>query len=864
MKFPLDQEFKRVTETTFSLEVQPRIPARLRRLEELAGDLVYSWDRRVRALFARLDGELWRVCGHNPKVFLRRVSQQALDEAAQDRGYLEEYSRALSGYDSYTQAQARGEVAAKFDPQADLVAYFCAEYGLHESLPIYSGGLGILAGDHCKAASDLGLPFVAVGLLYRQGYFTQIIDGQGQQQAQYRPHQIDDLPVTLALSAAGTPIQVAVDLPGRTVGLHVWRAKVGHIDLYLLDSDLPGNSQTDRALTYQLYGGDREWRLQQEIVLGIGGVRALRALGLRPTVWHINEGHATFQIFERCREWVVNGDDFATALERVAANTVFTTHTPVAAGHDIFEAALFDRYFAGFATGLGISVETLRAYGHSPQNQGSFNMTSMALRGTRFHNGVSKIHGEVASGMERYIWPDIPPPENPITHVTNGVHASTFLAQEWANLLDVRFADWRSSLTDCQYWECLKDVPDHRFWSLHQELKTLLLQTVRRRVAVQHRRAGIADAQLRRITRHLANDGDVLVLGFGRRFATYKRATLLFQDPARLARLLGNPDRPVLIMFAGKAHPSDKPGQELIRQIHEFSMRPEFIGRILLLENYDLNLARRLVSGVDVWLNNPVYPLEASGTSGMKAAMNGVLNLSVLDGWWAEGYDGSNGWGIVPHGSDYDPAYRDQQEASDLYDLLERQVIPLYFERGGHSHSPDWVAMAKASMATILPRFNAERQVLDYVDKLYAPARDHRKRIDAVSGGAAALAAWKQRVRECWPGVGFEPLPPQAADATRVLHFGEALDVQVVVRLNGLQTQDVVVECLLGEDQEDGSFVLRERLELAADGSLPGGEAVYQLALRPRRTGLQRYRIRVYPYHELLAHRFEVGCMRWL
>lgn len=853
-----------MTETTFTVEVQPRLPARLRRLEELANDLVYSWDRRVRALYARLDAELWREVGHNPKVFLRRVSQQALDEAAQDRGYLEEYSRALSGYDSYTQAHARAEVAAYFDPQDDLVAYFCAEYGLHESLPIYSGGLGILAGDHCKAASDLGLPFVAVGLLYRQGYFTQLIDGRGQQLAQYRPHQIDDLPVTLALDADEVPIRVALELPGRTVGLHVWRAKVGHIDLYLLDSDLPENAEADRALTYQLYGGDREWRLQQEMVLGIGGMRALRALGLRPTVWHINEGHAAFQVLERCREWVARGDKFQTALERVAANTVFTTHTPVAAGHDIFEAALFDRYFTAFAAQLGISIEELRAYGHSPQNDGSFNMTSMALRGTRFHNGVSKIHGEVASGMERYIWPDIPPAENPITHVTNGVHASTFLAQEWSNLLDVRFADWRSSLTDIQYWECLKDVPDHRFWSLRQELKTLLLQVVRRRVVVQHRRAGVADAQLRRITRYLVDDnGDVLVLGFGRRFATYKRATLLFQDPDRLARLLGDPNRPVLIMFAGKAHPSDKPGQELIRQIHEFSMRPEFIGRILLLENYDLNLARRLVSGVDVWLNNPVYPLEASGTSGMKAAMNGVLNLSVLDGWWAEGYDGSNGWGIVPHGSDFDPAFRDHEEASDLYDLLERQVIPLYFERGGHSYSPDWVAMAKASMTTILPRFNAERQVLDYVEKLYRPARDQRRRIEAVADGVAGLAAWKQRVRECWAGVAFEPLAGEA-DTTRVLHFGDALNLQVSLRLNGLQAQDVVVECLLGEDQEDGGFVVRERLELTPSTSQPGTAVGYGLALRPTRTGLQRYRIRAYPYHTLLAHRFELGCMKWL
>ena len=853
-----------MTHTTFTLEVEPRIPARLRRLEELAGDLVYSWDRRVRALFARLDGELWRACGHNPKVFLRRVSQQALDEAAQDRGYLEEYGRALSGYDSYLQAQASARVAAHFDPQTDLVAYFCAEYGLHESLPIYSGGLGILAGDHCKAASDLGLPFVAVGMLYRQGYFTQAIDGRGQQLALYRPNRIEDLPVTLATDATGAPIRVQIELPGRAVGLHVWRAKVGHIDLYLLDSDLPENSESDRALTYQLYGGDREWRIQQEIVLGIGGVRALRALGLAPTVWHINEGHATFQVLERCREQVAQGLSFAAALERVAANTVFTTHTPVPAGHDIFDAALFDRYFANFAPALGIGLDALRALGHSPQNQGSFNMTSAALRGSRFHNGVSKIHGEVASQMEHYVWPDIPPEENPITHVTNGVHVSTFLAQEWTNLLDVRFADWRGSLTDCQWWECIREVPDHRFWSLRRELKTQLMQVARRRLIEQHRRAGMADAQLRRVTQYLNTDnGDVLVIGFGRRFATYKRATLLFQDPERLARLLGDPQRPVLVMFAGKAHPNDLLGQELIRRIHEFSLRPEFIGRILLLENYDLNLARRMVSGVDVWLNNPVYPLEASGTSGMKAAMNGVLNLSVLDGWWAEGYDGSNGWGIVPHGADFDPAYRDREEASDLYDLLERQVIPLYFDRGGHSHPPRWVAMAKESMISILPRFNAERQVLDYVEKLYAPARNHRRRLDAAADGAATLAAWKRRVREQWSGVGFVPAPAEPASG-RTLAFGESLEVQVTLRLNGLRTQDVVVECLLGELQEDGRLAVQERLELAPVGSQPGGEVTYRLALRPRRTGLQHYRIRAYPYHELLAHRFELGCMRWL
>ena len=594
--------------TQFSLEVQPTLPRKLSRLQELAEDLLYSWDRQVRGLFFRLDRNLWESCGHNPKVFLRRVSQQRLEQAAEDRVYMEDYNRALSAYDTYHEEPRHAGIKDHLDPEQDLVAYFCAEFGMHESLPIYSGGLGILAGDHCKAASDLGIPFVGVGMLYRQGYFTQTIDGQGNQIAHYMPTDFNDLPTRPALLDNGRELHVVVDLPGRRVMLKVWQAKAGHIRLYLLDSDLPENQETDRAITYQLYGGDITTRIQQEIVLGIGGVRALRALGLKPTIWHINEGHAAFQVLERCREWVRQQDlDFASALELVAASTVFTTHTPVAAGHDIFDHSLISIYFADYIKDLGIEMEEFLSLGASPSSQGGFNQTALAMRGSRFHNGVSRIHGGVASRMEGYVWPQIPHEENPVNYVTNGVHVPTFLARDWANLYDMRFGrEWRNELLHDSYWDRIDDIADHSFWSLRQSLKSALLEDVRQRVHLQHRRNGVSDALLERQTQYLSpHETDILTIGFARRFATYKRAALLFSDPERLARLVNDPQRPVLLLFAGKAHPHDLPGQHLIQVIHDYSRRPEFLGRIILVEGYDMALARKLVTGVDVWLNTP-------------------------------------------------------------------------------------------------------------------------------------------------------------------------------------------------------------------------------------------------------------------
>lgn len=853
-----------MTGARYTLEVQPVLPPALTRIEELANDLLYSWDRGVRNLFYRLDRKLWLACGHNPKVFLRRVAQKRLQEAAEDRIYMEDYNRVISTYDTYHQTPAKPVLGGQLDPGQDLVVYFCAEFGFHESFQIYSGGLGILAGDHCKAASDLGLPFAGVGLLYRQGYFTQTIDGQGNQIAHYFPKPFTDLPVTPATDAAGNEIHVHVDLQNRRVMLKVWKVKAGRIHVYLLDSDLAENADADRRITYQLYGGDVHVRIQQEIVLGIGGVRALHALGLAPTVWHINEGHAAFLILERCREFVARGLAFDAALEATAANTVFTTHTPVPAGHDIFDHALMRSYFEPYAKELGISMDQFLSIGSSPTSQGGFNQTALALRGSRFRNGVSRIHGGVASRTSAYIWPQIAPDENPIGYITNGVHVPTFLAREWANLLDMRFgAGWRNELSNTGYWEQIDEISDHAYWSLRQSLKSEMLAEVRQRAIFQHRRNGCSGLLIERLTEHFdPAQTDCLTIGFARRFATYKRAALIFSDPARLARLLGNRDRPILLIFAGKAHPSDLPAQQLIKTIHEYSRRPEFEGRVALLEGYDQALARKLVTGVDVWLNTPEYPLEASGTSGEKAGINGVINLSVLDGWWGEGYNGENGWAITPHGPNYDPVFRDREEATELLDILEQQIVPLYYARDGRGYSEGWVKKSKSSMKSLIPRFNAQRMMLDYVHHYYARARKQRLVMTANDcARAREVAAWRHKVDRSWPKVRLRRLD----EASPEIRAGAVLAIRIGAFLDELTADDVLVECLVGTESESGEFVKHDVHVFTFTGhNAETGETEFQLNLKPRLPGLQYYKIRIIPFHTALSHRFEAGYMLWL
>jgi starch phosphorylase len=847
--------------TAYVLEVNPRIPRRLARLEELANDLGYSWDRTTRELFARLHPQLWDAVGHSPKAMLKRIDERRLVDASDDPVFLNNFNRVLSAYDTYHNEPLRRD-GSEWLRQTDLVAYFCAEFGFHESLPIYSGGLGILAGDHCKAASDSRLPFVGVGLLYRQGYFFQTIDPEGAQHAQYLDSDFDDLPVAPVEGEDGKQLRVDVELPGRRVIVKVWQARAGHVTLYLLDTALPENAEHDRDITHRLYGGDRTTRVEQEIVLGMGGVRALAALGIKPTVWHINEGHAAFLVLERIRGVMKQGLDFRAALEACAVSTVFTTHTAVAAGHDQFSEDTIRAYFEGFCKEAGIDVAELAALGRNPNNT-EFNMTALAVRGSRFHNGVSRIHGTVSSRMLAGLWPQVPAEENPVAYVTNGVHLPTFLATEWMDIFD-RFLGygWSQRIADREFWGRLAEMPEHIFWSVRQHLKARMLHLVGYRMRQAHFRNQGSESHLDRILR-LANpdDPNVLTIGFGRRFATYKRATLLLENLDELRQTVGDPQRPVLFIFAGKAHPADGPGQDVIRHLTHIARMPEFEGKLLLVEGYDLRLARRLVAGVDVWLNNPIYPLEASGTSGMKAGMNGVLNLSVLDGWWGEGYEGDNGWAIKPASSAMDQSRRAREEAQTLYELLQDQVIPMYYRRGPQGYSPEWIRMAKRAIATILPRFNSARMLQEYVAKFYLPASQQWRRYSENRfARAREVAQWKARVRAAWDGVTLRRLDAP----TKRIQFGDSVRVEVAVRLNGLSPSDVVVELLIARGTDEPTDK-RVRNELLFDGTMAdAGEHRFSLDLQPELCGRLDYRIRAYPCHEALTHPFELGLMVWV
>lgn len=865
---------------TFSLEVNPSIPAALARLPELAGNLRFSWHRPTRRLFERLDERLWISVSGNPRLFLRGVDQTTLDRAARSAQFLELYHQVLTSFDAYQREPRQHSVGLDLEA-GDLVAYFCAEYGFHESFPIYSGGLGILAADHCKTASDMGLNFVAVGLLYGQGYFTQLLDGDGHQVPSYRDFSSEDLPVTAALDSKGAPLRIRVTLAGRDIQVAIWKARVGRVDVVLLDTNLPENADADRAITHKLYGGDREVRLQQEMILGLGGVRALRALGLSPTVWHMNEGHAAFLPIELIREQVAAGMPYPTAVESVAAAVVFTTHTPVAAGHDAFSPELMHRYFASVAADLGMSVDEFLTLGRL-KGEGDFNMTALALKLSRHQNGVSRIHGQVSADICAAAWPEVPPADSPVGYVTNGVHAPTFLFQRWKDTFDEDLGDdWRRRLTDERYWDRLYSMPDARFWEVKQSIKTSMLKLLQSRLKQYCRRNQISDSHFQRLARWIDPvNPRVLTIGFARRFATYKRATLLFRDPSWLASIVGDPDRPVVFVFAGKAHPADEPGRQMIADLHAMARRPEFLGKVLFIEDYDIGLARSLVAGVDVWLNNPVYPLEASGTSGMKAGINGTINLSILDGWWAEGFDGENGWSIPA--STATDARRDDEDARSLYELLQDAVVPLYYDRNAAGIPSRWIQRAKRSMVTLIPAFNTWRMVGNYVTGLYRPAAAQGRKLAAEAGRVAQdLAAFKARVRRAWPAVSLHA----ASGQPERLAYGDRFGMTVAIALGELLPGDVRVELVLTRELPTGPSDL-PRLTSFADGGAnarvrsgletiielfhPTGERdaagahLYRIECTPPWCGRLGGAVRLVPHHPAMSHPYELGLMRWL
>ncbi|MCX6015860.1 MAG: alpha-glucan family phosphorylase [Chloroflexales bacterium] len=690
------------------------IPARINRLRDIAYNYWWAWNPTATDLFNRIDFQLWESIYHNPVQFLRNVRQRNLIAAANNPTWLADYDAVVVGFDAYMNRKNTW-FKRTYPTEKSTIAYFSAEFGLHESLPIYSGGLGILAGDHIKEASDLDLPLVAVGFIYPQGYFRQRLDHSGWQEALYSKMSFADIPARPALTPDGNEVVVEVDLPGRTIYAKVYHLQVGRMVLYLLDTDIHPNSPADRDLSARLYGGDHELRVAQELVLGVGGVRALRQLGIAPTVWHMNEGHSAFLVLELAREYVANGVPFMQAFDMVRDQAVFTTHTPVPAGNDAFSLDLIDKYFSQFWDLLGISRDAFMNIAMQQQSWGpSFAMTVLALRLSDMHNGVSKLHGQVARSMWQWLYPGKSNDEVPITSVTNGIHTASWIAPTMRYLFDRTLdPDWYEHLDNPATWQALKSSDDSEFWQARLSLKRTLVEFVRERVAPRHTRLGFPPVAWPMF------DDTILTIGFARRFATYKRATLLFKDADRLKAILNNPARPIQMVFAGKAHPADEPGKHFIQDVYRRSQEPGFAGRIIFLEEYDMCVARALVQGVDVWLNTPRRPYEASGTSGQKASLNGIPNLSILDGWWPEAYDGTNGWAIGSEQANDNLDAQDWDDAQHLYHLLETEVAPAYYDRDAHGVSAHWVAIAKAAVMTCAPKFSTQRMLKEYVNLLY-------------------------------------------------------------------------------------------------------------------------------------------------
>jgi glycogen phosphorylase len=839
------------------------MPARVNRLYELAYNLWWSWHPEARALYSSLDPDLWEQVGHNPVRFLSEVQPQKLENAASLPEYLQQYHSVINDFDHYIHPQTEETWFSRTYPElvGKTIAYFSAEFGLHESLPIYSGGLGILSGDHCKEASDLGLPFVGVGFLYPQGYFSQRVNRAGVQEASYDKLHFSEAPVVPAIGPDGQEVVINVELPGRRIYAKVWKLVVGRIPLYLMDTDIPPNAPPDRELSARLYGGDREIRISQEIVLGIGGVRALRALGISPYAWHLNEGHAAFLSLERCRELVNTGLSFNEAREVVTINSLFTTHTPVPAGNDTFSFELIDKYFGSYWGQLGLTREQFIDVAREDQGWGSstYGMTDLALKLTGQHNGVSLLHGDVSRKMWQFLWPGLDAEEVPIGHITNGVHTFSWIAPE-INALFVRYLDkdWGSHVDEPEFWnERIHAIPDEELWKAHAIRKEALVTHARGRLKRQYLRLGEGAVQIAELEQVL--NPKALLIGFARRFATYKRATLLFRNHERLQRILNDPARPVQIIFAGKAHPADEPGKALIEQIYQASRSAEYYGKIIFLENYDIDMARYLVSGTDVWLNNPIRPYEASGTSGQKAALNGQPNCSILDGWWAEGYNGKNGWAIGEEREYRDQDVQAEADSISLYELLEQQIVPTFFEHTADSVPQRWIGYMKEAIRTCAPQFSMRRMVKEYTTHYYVP--EILKGIQVAQNNyecERTLAKWKEGVFRGWGQIKLY------VDGRRdgQLSLGESFEVHAWVRADTLTPKDLCVELVYGETTDDLAHA-QHSVPMNYTKREQDGSYRYDVQLKPGESGSIAYNVRVVPFHPDLTQKYALGLIRW-
>jgi starch phosphorylase len=822
------------------LLVRPAIPRALARLEELAHNLLYTWDPVIRSVFRRLDPALWRACDRNAVLLLGRVSQDTLARAAADTRFMAMYRQACERLDAYL-------LPSEETPSDRLVAYFSMEYGLVECLPIYSGGLGILSADFLKASSDSGLPVVGVGLLYQKGYLDQFLNQDGWQQERYPVNDFYTLPLKPATDEQGGELKVSVRLPRGPAFARVWRVEVGRVKLYLLDTNIEDNTDPEyREITDQLYGGDSVTRIQQEILLGIGGLRALKALGLRPTVFHMNEGHSAFLALERIRVLMQEqGLSFEEALEASRANNVFTTHTSVAAGIDLFDPGLMHEYFGDYCRETRIDFEQLMQLGRwNPRDSGErFSMAILAIKTSSYRNAVSRLHQRVSQNMWSGLWPQLPVWEIPITSITNGVHLRSWLNTDLAGLYDEYLPpDWRERYDDAATWEAVDEIPDHELWEVHKRRKRRLISFVRDRLAACALARKAPATEVQRASEVL--DPDALTIGFARRFATYKRATLLLRDIPRLKRILSNPQRPVQVVIAGLAHPKDLPGKTLIREIVQLSRDPELSKRLVFVEDYGMLVAREMVQGVDLWLNNPRRGEEACGTSGMKAGVNGILNLSILDGWFDEAYERSGGWAIGGR----EPYSEDQDEihARDIYSLLENEIAPMYYSRGADGVSEDWMKRVKQSIRLISRQYNCQRTVADYTRQLYEPAHAawaeiQRNEFEKIR----RRVQWNAEVGRVWDQVRIVEAT-HGPDGT--VTSGRPIQVRVAVELAGLTPGDVRVEAVVGRVGPSGGLEEAEVLLLPA---VEQHDSTYLFAreIVPQQTGRIGYAVRIAPNH---------------
>ena len=855
------------------ITVNPQLPKRIEKLSVIANNLWWSWNTEFLKLFRKIDNDLWEKCGKNPIKFLREVSQDRLEAVAKDLIFLHEYDKNVENFEDYMNSKDTWFVEKYPENKKDLIAYFSAEYGLDETIPIYSGGLGILSGDHLKSASDLGIPLVAVGLLYKNGYFHQKINENGEQETEYHDIDLYNLPIHPVKTENGEDLIIYLKFPKRRIYLKVWQINVGRVKLYLLDSDIEKNNPEDRDVTLRLYGGDQEMRIRQEIVLGMGGVNLLtRALGLKPTVYHMNEGHSSFLILELIKNVIKEKQvSFDIARDIVSSQTVFTTHTPVPAGNDIFPISLVEKYFKDFWPRLAISREEFLKMGMKPCNdlENGFNMGILALKVAGKKNGVSKLHGAVSRELFADVWPEIAANESPIGYVTNGIHTCSWLSPSLKQLYNKYLIPyWQDKIQYDYVWEKIKNIPDDKLWEAHQARKQKLLTLVKNNVTERLRRSGYNYDDINAITSKL--DPNALTIGFARRFATYKRATLIFKDLERITQILNNADRPVQLIFAGKAHPADKQGQDLIKFIHQVSMMPQFKGKIFLLENYNIAMSRYLISGVDVWLNNPRRPMEASGTSGQKASVNGVINFSVLDGWWAEGYNQKNGWRIG-FNSDYESyEAQDVTDSQNIYETLEEKIIPAYYNKDKNGISKEWLGIMKESIMSTGGKYSTSRMLSDYTSKFYIPLCNLHNKYYKDLSEVTEFNTWKNDIYRNWKDIKIT----QKNNVNNIaIDAGKCISVKCQVELPNIDPEHVSVECYYGKILENGvvediSIIPMQQVKTKSKDSANSAENSkvfeYETKIEFKTGGNYGYTFRVMPKHEMLLEPANMDLIKWI